>query len=70
MGAASIDGHFKVELDKQSAEDTIVNGTQTDYDYKSAGWRHPLLLYVDGVVSPHLPYSCLITNKISSMKAI
>jgi 21S rRNA (GM2251-2'-O)-methyltransferase len=42
---------FSVGVDSQSAEDAIVNGTQELYSYKSAGWRHPLVLYVDGVVS-------------------
>ena len=37
-------------LDKQSREDAQINGTQTRYTYNSAGWRHPLLLYVDGVL--------------------
>jgi 21S rRNA (GM2251-2'-O)-methyltransferase len=50
LGPSSLDGHFSVSLDTQSAEDAAVNGTQTEYDYKSAGWRHPLLLYVDGVL--------------------
>lgn len=51
MASSFIDaGFFKVELDKQSREDAEVNGTQTRYAYKSGGWRHPLLLYVDGVL--------------------
>ncbi|KAF2465543.1 alpha/beta knot [Lindgomyces ingoldianus] len=51
LGAALIgSASFKVERDKQSREDAIVNGTQEEYSYKSAGWRHPLLLYVDGVL--------------------
>ncbi|KAF1956929.1 alpha/beta knot [Byssothecium circinans] len=41
---------FQVSLDKQSREDALVNGTQERYPYKSAGWRHPLVLYVDGVL--------------------
>lgn len=28
----------------------MVNGTQTKYPYKAAGWRHPFILYVDGVL--------------------
>ena len=51
MGPSSVSGYFGVGLDTQSREDAIVNGTQDHYTYKSAGWRHPLLLYVDGVVS-------------------
>jgi 21S rRNA (GM2251-2'-O)-methyltransferase len=50
LGASSLDGHFSVSVGTQSAEDAAVNGTQTEYTYKSAGWRHPLLLYVDGVL--------------------
>ncbi|KAI8935065.1 hypothetical protein NX059_007662 [Plenodomus lindquistii] len=41
---------FGVVLDSQSAEDALVNGKNEDYTYKSGGWRHPLILYVDGVV--------------------
>jgi len=51
MGTSSVtSGYFKVEVDKQSKEDELVNGKQNHYTYKSAGWRHPLLLYVDGVL--------------------
>lgn len=46
-----IDGFFEVELEKQSVEDIRVNGEQAHYTFKSAGWRHPFVLYVDGVVS-------------------
>jgi 21S rRNA (GM2251-2'-O)-methyltransferase len=45
------DESFSVTLDSQSAEDVLVNGKQELYSYKSGGWRHPLILYVDGVVS-------------------
>lgn len=31
-------------------EDLEVNGKQTEYRYNSAGWRHPLILYADGVL--------------------
>lgn len=41
---------FSVVLDRQSREDAIVNGKQTTYTYKSAGWRYPMVLYVDGVL--------------------
>jgi 21S rRNA (GM2251-2'-O)-methyltransferase len=41
---------FQVQLDKQSQEDLLVNGKQNEYEYKAAGWRYPLLLYVDGVL--------------------
>jgi 21S rRNA (GM2251-2'-O)-methyltransferase len=56
LKTASIeDESFSVGLDSQSAEDVIVNGKQELYSYKSGGWRHPLILYVDGVVSTALP---------------
>ena len=38
-------------LDHQSKEEGAINGDNTEYGYKSKGWRHPLVLYVDGVVS-------------------
>jgi 21S rRNA (GM2251-2'-O)-methyltransferase len=51
LKTASIeDESFSVALDSQSAEDMLVNGKQELYSYKSGGWRHPLMLYVDGVV--------------------
>lgn len=50
LGPASLDGHFSVSLGRQSAEDAAINGKQTRYTYKSSGWRHPLFLYVDGVL--------------------
>ncbi|KNG44692.1 alpha/beta knot [Stemphylium lycopersici] len=51
LKTASIqDESFSLALDSQSAEDVLVNGRQELYTYKSAGWRHPLILYVDGVV--------------------
>jgi 21S rRNA (GM2251-2'-O)-methyltransferase len=56
LKTASIeDESFSVGLDSQSAEDVLVNGKQELYSYKSGGWRHPLILYVDGVVSTALP---------------
>jgi 21S rRNA (GM2251-2'-O)-methyltransferase len=52
LKSASIeDESFSVTVDSQSAEDALVNGKQDLYSYKAAGWRHPLILYVDGVVS-------------------
>jgi 21S rRNA (GM2251-2'-O)-methyltransferase len=48
------DASFTVAVDSQTAEDALVNGKQELYSYKSAGWRHPLILYVDGVVSQAL----------------
>lgn len=45
------DESFSVVMDSQSAEDALVNGKQELYSYKSAGWRHPLILFLDGVVS-------------------
>ncbi|ORY14691.1 Alpha/beta knot methyltransferase [Clohesyomyces aquaticus] len=51
LGIASRDAEsFLVQLDRQSREDAIVNGTREKYSYKSAGWRYPFLLYVDGVL--------------------
>ncbi|KAH7083424.1 RNA methyltransferase [Paraphoma chrysanthemicola] len=51
LRTASIeDESFSVALDSQSAEDLLVNGKQEVYSYKSGGWRHPLILYVDGVL--------------------
>jgi 21S rRNA (GM2251-2'-O)-methyltransferase len=68
--AASIsEGNFQVSVDSQSAEDVLINKEQEVYSYKSAGWRYPLILYVDGVVS----FSCslkIATNFSSLMKAI
>jgi len=44
---------FEVVLDRksQSREDLAINGKQEQYSYKSDGWKHPFILYVDGVVS-------------------
>ncbi|KAF2036762.1 alpha/beta knot, partial [Setomelanomma holmii] len=51
LKSASIeDESFGVAVDSQSAEDMVVNGKQELYSYKSGGWRHPLILYVDGVL--------------------
>lgn len=47
------DESFSVALGSQSAEDVLVNGKQELYTYRSGGWRYPLVLYVDGVVSGH-----------------
>lgn len=44
------DQNFGVALDAQTAEDTLVNGRNELYSYKSGGWRHPLILYIDGVL--------------------
>lgn len=41
---------FEVSLDAQTREEAQVNGTQEEYTYTSAGWRHPLVLCVDGVL--------------------
>jgi 21S rRNA (GM2251-2'-O)-methyltransferase len=69
LKAASFeDESFSVTIDSQSTEDALVNGKQELYSYKSAGWRHPLILYVDGVVS-HSSGVCLLANSCSSMKA-
>ncbi|KAF2274722.1 alpha/beta knot [Westerdykella ornata] len=51
LRASSVDGaYFHVDLDSQSREEKLVNGTETRVAYKSGGWRHPFLLYVDGVL--------------------
>ncbi|EFQ88423.1 hypothetical protein PTT_15708 [Pyrenophora teres f. teres 0-1] len=51
LRAASIEeGAFNLSLDRQSAEEEAINGKQELYEYKSDGWRHPLILYIDGVV--------------------
>ncbi|KAH8730754.1 Alpha/beta knot methyltransferase, partial [Phaeosphaeriaceae sp. PMI808] len=51
LRTASIeDESFSIAVDSQSAEDAVVNGKQDLYSYKAAGWRHPLFLYVDGVL--------------------
>ncbi|KAF2020909.1 hypothetical protein BU24DRAFT_10846 [Aaosphaeria arxii CBS 175.79] len=42
--------NFRVVLDSQSREDAAINGKRTEYTYKSSGWRHPLVLYLDGVL--------------------
>lgn len=50
LGRSSIDSEtFELSLDSQSAEDMNINGRDTIYRYNSAGWRHPLILYIDGV---------------------
>lgn len=51
------DESFSVALGSQSAEDVLVNGKQELYTYRSRGWRHPLVLYVDGVVSGHWSFN-------------
>jgi 21S rRNA (GM2251-2'-O)-methyltransferase len=69
--ASRDDESFRVTVDSQSAEDVLVNGKQEIYPYKSAGWRHPLILYVDGVVSnfPILYVLDSLANGRSLMKA-
>jgi 21S rRNA (GM2251-2'-O)-methyltransferase len=61
------DSSFTVGVDSQTAEDALVNGKQELYSYKSAGWRHPLILYVDGVVS-HPLHFIASANSVSSMR--
>lgn len=52
LGPVSTDAEtFTALIGPQSAEDARVNGTQELYSYNSEGWRFPLVLYVDGVVS-------------------
>jgi 21S rRNA (GM2251-2'-O)-methyltransferase len=56
------DESFTVGIGSQSTEDVAINGTKELYSYKSEGWRHPLILYVDGVVSlAHHIYRILLT---------
>lgn len=43
-------GNYNIRLNPQSGEDLAVNGQNELYQYKSNGWRHPLVLYVDGVL--------------------
>jgi 21S rRNA (GM2251-2'-O)-methyltransferase len=51
LRSSSVSGaSFQLTLDKQSKEDAAINGNRQDYPYKSAGWRHPFVLYVDGVL--------------------
>lgn len=52
--ASMEDATFGVSIGAQTAEDALVNGKQESYSYRAAGWRHPLVLYVDGVVSASL----------------
>jgi 21S rRNA (GM2251-2'-O)-methyltransferase len=62
--------YFDVTLGPQDREEKAINGTQTTYSYKSAGWRHPFILYLDGVVSQfRRSFSPLTTSFFSSMKA-
>jgi hypothetical protein len=64
-----VQGTFLVALDRQSREDAQVNGKQDKYTYRSAGWRNPLVLYVDGVVGGHLRCeSKFCANSSSSMR--
>lgn len=72
LKTASIqDQTFRLALGSQSAEDLQVNGRQEVYSYKSDGWRHPLILYVDGVVGRHWPLWVLYkTNRFRSTRAI
>jgi 21S rRNA (GM2251-2'-O)-methyltransferase len=58
------DESFGVGLDSQSKEDEEVNGKSEIFPYKSAGWRNPLVLYVDGVVSS--PISSPVRNSFGS----
>lgn len=43
-------GTFTVVLAPQTKEEAAVNGTRTTYPYASSSWRHPLLLYLDGIL--------------------
>lgn len=63
--ASKEDESFRVVVDSQTAEDALVNGKQELYNYKSAGWRHPLILYVDGVVSHFLKHLHILLISIA-----
>lgn len=43
-------GRFEVALAPQTKEELAVNGTRTSFTYKSASWRHPFVLYLDGIL--------------------
>ncbi|KAH6611652.1 hypothetical protein C7974DRAFT_393110 [Boeremia exigua] len=43
-------GTFDVVLDHQTKEELAVNGSRTSYSYKSSTWRHPLILFLDGIL--------------------
>ncbi|KAF2493172.1 alpha/beta knot [Lophium mytilinum] len=50
LGAASMESNtFRVTLSHQSREDADINGSEEYYSYPSSGWRHPFVLYADGV---------------------
>ena len=66
---------FEVVLDRknQSREDLVINGEQEEYSYKSDGWKHPFILYVDGVVSKRSLHCNILTtysSVLSLMKEI
>jgi 21S rRNA (GM2251-2'-O)-methyltransferase len=44
------EGKFEIILAPQTKEEIAVNGTRTSYPYKDSSWRHPLILYLDGVL--------------------
>lgn len=54
------EGFFTVNVDtqSQSREELQINGRQSEFRYKTDGWRHPLILYADGIVSCD-PLSCI-----------
>lgn len=41
-----------LELHKQNAEDTAVNGTSNKLQYDGKSWRQPIILFVDGITDP------------------
>ncbi|KAF2812705.1 alpha/beta knot [Mytilinidion resinicola] len=50
LGAASMESNsFQVTLSHQSREDADINGSKEHYTYPSSSWRHPFILYADGV---------------------
>ncbi|KAJ4993804.1 rRNA methyltransferase 1, mitochondrial [Stagonosporopsis vannaccii] len=44
------EGSFAVALAPQTKEELAVNGTRSSFPCKSSSWRHPLILYLDGIL--------------------
>ncbi|KAI9694850.1 MAG: hypothetical protein M1822_000466 [Bathelium mastoideum] len=45
-GVARHNGDFTVEMDFQSAEEKVVNGTDPHVSYNAANWRNPFVLFL------------------------
>ncbi|GAB7328270.1 hypothetical protein MBLNU13_g00279t1 [Cladosporium sp. NU13] len=41
-----------LELHKQNAEESAVNGTSNTLQYDGKSWRNPIILFVDGITDP------------------